>query len=83
MSKYLMRLDDASDYMDVEKWNRMENLLDSYHVKPLVGVIPNNQDPSLVQIYPKDMKFWDKVRSYGANLLVFPYKNNAKKFSMA
>jgi predicted deacetylase len=64
MSKYLMRLDDASDYMDVEKWNRMENLLDSYHVKPLVGVIPDNQDPSLVQIYPKDMKFWDKVRSW-------------------
>ena len=24
MTKYIMRLDDASDYMDVEKWNRMK-----------------------------------------------------------
>ena len=64
MSKYLMRLDDASDYMDVEKWNRMENLLAKYNISPLVGIIPDNQDPSLVQTYPKNMKFWDKVLSW-------------------
>lgn len=28
MSKYIIRLDDASDYMDVEKWQQMEDLLD-------------------------------------------------------
>lgn len=35
MSRYIMRLDDASEYMDVEKWQRMENLLDKYGIKPM------------------------------------------------
>ena len=41
MSQYILRLDDASDYMDVKKWQRMEELLDRYGIKPLVGVIPD------------------------------------------
>jgi predicted deacetylase len=58
---YLIRLDDASEYMDVEKWNRLEGLLDRYDIKPIVGIIPNNQDVALVSIYQKDFGFWDKV----------------------
>lgn len=57
----LLRLDDASEYMNVEKWKRMERLLDEYRIKPIVGVIPNNQDPDMVEVYPKDTDFWDKV----------------------
>ena len=60
MSQYIMRLDDASEYMDVEKWQRMEDLLDKYHIKPIVGVIPNNQDPDMVGVYPKDEQFLGK-----------------------
>ena len=56
-----MRLDDASDYMDVPKWKRMEELLDAYHIKPLVGIIPDNQDPSLVHSYERNLDFWDTV----------------------
>lgn len=59
MAKYIMRLDDASDYMDVAKWKRMEDLLDAYHIKPLVGVIPDNQDPSLIHTYPRNTAFSD------------------------
>lgn len=36
MSQYILRLDDASDYMGVKKWQRMEELLDQYGIKPLV-----------------------------------------------
>lgn len=57
----LLRLDDASEYMNVEKWKRMERLLDEYGIKPIVGVIPNNQDPDMMEVYPKDPDFWDKV----------------------
>lgn len=64
MSQYIMRLDDASEYMDVEKWQRMENLLDKYHIKPIVGVIPNNQDLDMVGVYPKDELFWEKVQRW-------------------
>lgn len=61
MSQYLLRLDDASDFMDVKKWQRMEDLLDQYEIKPLVGIIPDNQDPSLVKTYEQDTTFWDKT----------------------
>lgn len=62
--RYIMRLDDASEYMDVEKWNRMEKLLDKYRIQPIVGVIPDNQDPDMVEVYPKDITFWNKVNCW-------------------
>ena len=64
MSKYLVRLDDASDYMDVEKWQRMETLIDKYGIKPLVGIIPDNKDASLIYNYKQDLTFWNKVLSW-------------------
>ena len=59
-----MRLDDASEYMDVEKWRYMEKILDKYNIKPIVGVIPNNQDPDMVNFYSKDDNFWEKVHNW-------------------
>ena len=61
---YILRLDDASEYMDVEKWSLIEEILDRYSIKPIVGVIPNNQDKSLVNKYQKDPMFWDKVKKW-------------------
>lgn len=60
MSKYIIRLDDASEKRDVGNWNRMEKLLDSYGIKPLVGVIPDCQDP-MMEHYPIDQNFWTTV----------------------
>lgn len=61
MTQYIMRLDDASEYMDVKKWERIETLFDKYYIKPIVGVIPNNQDPDMVEVYLRDLEFWNKV----------------------
>ena len=66
MSQYILRLDDASDYMDVEKWQRMEALLDRYEIKPLVGIIPDNRDSSLTESYKQDLEFWDKTARWKA-----------------
>lgn len=66
MSKYIMRLDDASDYMDVENWNRMEQLLDKYNIKPIYGLIPDNHDDSLTSLYQRNPHFWDKMSSWKA-----------------
>lgn len=55
---YLIRLDDASEYMDEAKWLRMERLLDKYSIKPIYGIIPNNEDPDLL-IYERVENFWD------------------------
>lgn len=63
MSKYILRLDDACEKMDIEKWDRMEQLLDKYAVKPLVGVIPHCEDP-MMDAYPVDSKFWGKVNNW-------------------
>lgn len=59
--KYLIRLDDACPYMDRAKWQRMEDILDKYSVKPLVGIIPANAD-SGTMIESENPKFWDEVR---------------------
>ena len=55
-----MRLDDAASRMNIENWNKMEQLLDECQIKPLVGVIPKCED-SEMQKYQKDDSFWDKV----------------------
>jgi len=62
-NKYLIRLDDACPTMNVVKWQRMENLLDLNGVRPMVGVIPANEDPKL-QIDVADTDFWVKVKAW-------------------
>lgn len=64
MSKYIIRLDDASDHMDLKKWNRIEKLLDQYDVKPVFGIIPKNRDQSLVFTYKRNPDFWNLMHSW-------------------
>ena len=64
MSNYILRLDDASDYMDIEKWMRMERLLDKYQIKPIFGIIPKNGDESLVSKYQQNPEFWSLMHSW-------------------
>ena len=63
---YIIRLDDASDYMNIENWNRMEKILNKYGVKPIVGIIPDNKDTSLLK-YKKDENFWKKAKKWENN----------------
>ena len=63
MKTYLIRLDDACPTMDAAKWQRMEDMLDRYGVRPMVGVIPANSDPKQ-KIDPEDTTFWTKVKSW-------------------
>ena len=57
---YIIRLDDASNYMNHDNWNKMELLLEKYNIKPIVGIIPNNKDKDLLK-YKKDDSFWNKA----------------------
>lgn len=63
MKTLILRLDDACERMDVNKWSRMEALLDKYSIRPLVGVIPHCED-SKMSIYNYDDSFWEKVSSW-------------------
>ena len=60
--KYLIRLDDASAYSDQSKWKHLEEILDSNNIKPIVAVIPNNQDKS-IQFESKNEFFWHWIKS--------------------
>ena len=63
---YLIRLDDASEYMDIGKWSQLEKMLDMYEIKPITGVIPFNQDSALVEKYEYNADFWDLVATWQA-----------------
>ena len=60
---YLIRLDDASDHMNILNWTRVEHLLDENGVKPLVGVIPMNRDSMLLE-FAEDPGFWEKAKRW-------------------
>lgn len=61
--KYLIRLDDACLTMNAKKWQRMEDMLDTYDLKPMVGIIPANNDPNQM-IDAADSGFWNKVKNW-------------------
>ena len=60
-AKFILRLDDACSTMHREKWDYLEKILDFHAVKPVVAVVPDNQDPDLVHD-DVDPDFWSKVR---------------------
>ena len=64
-ARYLVRLDDACATMRTEIWGPLEQALDRLQIRPIVGVIPDNRDPTLA-CSPPDPDFWDRVRSWQA-----------------
>lgn len=59
--KILIRFDDICPTMDYEQFERALQILEKYQIKPLLGVIPNCQDPEL-QIEAPHKDFWDFMR---------------------
>jgi predicted deacetylase len=65
MIRYLLRLDDASPTMNRTKWHKIETILEQYHIKPMIGIIPNNEDINLNYAsydsdFTKKMLAWKK-----------------------
>lgn len=63
MTEYILRLDDACEQRNIIGWKKIENLLDTYGVKPLVGIIPYCEDFQMKQ-YPRDENFWGLARQW-------------------
>ena len=62
MAKYIFRLDDIAENMNWDNYFLLKDIFESYNVKPIIGVIPNNRDPELLE-YPKgDINFWEEIR---------------------
>ncbi len=62
-TRYLIRLDDACPTMDRTKWDEVENILDKYSVRPMVGIVPNCMDEDLMRDN-EDPMFWEKARGW-------------------
>lgn len=58
--KVLIRFDDICPTMDWTQWQRAEDLLINYGVKPLIGVIPDCKDPDLLIDAPRQ-DFWEWI----------------------
>jgi hypothetical protein len=64
-ARYLIRLDDACPTMYQQRWANIEAKFDHIGIRPLVGIVPDNQDPVL-RISGIDPNFWSRVRSWQA-----------------
>jgi predicted deacetylase len=57
----LIRIDDIAENMNWDLMEKSELLFEKYGIKPVLGVIPENKDTTLLS-YPKKNDFWEKVR---------------------
>ncbi len=65
-ARYLIRLDDIAPHMDWPQFERLSRVFDTFDIRPLLGVIPDNRDPQLLTFPELSGDFWDKVRSLQA-----------------
>jgi len=61
--KILIRFDDIAENMNWRLMDKSEQLFDRYNIKPILGIIPNNQDKEL-KSYPKRENFWKIVKKW-------------------
>lgn len=55
-----IRLDDITPDMDWGKFERLKAIFDEYGIKPLIGVVPDNQDPKL-KVGKARADFWEYI----------------------
>ena len=58
--KYLIRLDDACPTMNSYKWGKMEDMLDNYNIKPMVGIVPDCKDGE-IEFQEANLVFWENA----------------------
>jgi predicted deacetylase len=62
MANYVLRFDDICPTMNHARWKQFEVLMRRFSIRPIVAVVPNNNDPMLV-VDSEDPEFWDRMRS--------------------
>lgn len=60
--KIAIRMDDITPAMDWEKFEAFRALLEEYHIKPLIGVVPDNRDENLNR-GRENTEFWNYVKT--------------------
>jgi predicted deacetylase len=62
-AQYLVRFDDVCPGMNWPVWRDVEQILLGADVKPVLAVVPSNEDAKL-NVHPPEERFWDHVRHW-------------------
>ena len=63
VARYLVRFDDICPTMNWEVWERVEKILIEHAVRPILAVVPSNEDPHL-DVAGSNPEFWSRVRGW-------------------
>jgi predicted deacetylase len=63
--KFLLRFDDMCPTINWDVWQKLEDVMIEEDVRPILSVIPDNQDPILHECEPNE-RFWERVRAWQA-----------------
>ncbi len=77
-AQYLLRIDDLCPTVSAEPWLEFRQLIEEFHLKPILAVVPENWDPDL-EVSPPDPDFWAQMRaleSAGAVIGLHGYRHH-------
>jgi predicted deacetylase len=74
-AQFLLRIDDLCPTIHARRWGRLRELLQEHSIRPILAVVPANQDPEL-RVSAPDRSFWQQMRdlqSAGATIALHGY----------
>lgn len=76
-AQYLIRFDDLCPTIPPERWGKFRELIEKFNVRPILAVVPDNQDSDLERS-PYDPGFWPelcRMEAAGAVIAVHGYQH--------
>lgn len=76
-AQYLLRVDDLCPTIHARRWERVRLMIEEFGIRPILAVIPDNQDPDLEKSRPAP-GFWDQMRQMeaaGATIALHGYQH--------
>jgi len=76
-AQYLLRFDDLCPTISRTKWESFLPLIEEFRIQPILAVVPDNRDPSLLVSQP-DTEFWERMRAMetaGATIALHGYQH--------
>jgi len=64
-AQYVLRVDDLCPTVHARRWDRMRILIQEFGIRPILAVVPANEDRQL-EASPPDPGFWDQMRAMEA-----------------
>ena len=79
-AQYLLRIDDLCPTVDQRRWLRLRDIVREFGIRPILAVVPDNQDPELRRS-PPDPEFWKQMRELeasGAAIAIHGYRHQCE-----